>query len=57
MENDTAVNKGFRRIITNVSSLCILLPIGFFMLFVSHKRKTNQTENSNSGSKKELLIL
>ena len=38
MEKDAAVNKGFRQIITNVSSLCILLAIGFFMLFVSWRR-------------------
>jgi hypothetical protein len=38
MEKDAAINKGLRQIITNVSSLCILLAIGFFMLFVSWRR-------------------
>ena len=38
MEKDAAVNKGFRQIITNVSSLCILLAIGSFMLYVSWRR-------------------
>ncbi len=38
MEKGAAINKGFRQTITNVSSLCILLGIGFFMLFVSWRR-------------------
>lgn len=38
MEKDTAINEGLRQVITNVSSLCILLAIGFFMLFVSWRR-------------------
>jgi hypothetical protein len=38
MEKDAAVNEGLRQIITNVSSLCILSAIGFFMLFVSWRR-------------------
>jgi len=38
MEKEAAVNKGLRQIITNVSSLCILSAIGFFMLFVSWRR-------------------
>jgi hypothetical protein len=38
MEKEAAVNEGLRQIITNVSSLCILSAIGFFMLFVSWRR-------------------
>ena len=38
MEKDAAMNKGLRQIITNISSLCILLAIGLFMLFVSWRR-------------------
>ena len=38
MEKEAAINKGLRQIITNVSSLCILSAIGFFMLFVSWRR-------------------
>ncbi len=38
MEKEAAINKGFRQIIMNVSSLCILSAIGFFMLFVSWRR-------------------
>ena len=38
MEKDAAINKGLRQIITNVSSLCILSAIGFFMFFVSWRR-------------------
>lgn len=38
MEKDAVINKGLRQIIANVASLCILLAIGFFMLFVSWRR-------------------
>jgi len=38
MERDAGINKGSRRMITNISSFCILLAIGLFMLFVSWRR-------------------
>ena len=38
MEKAGAIDKGFRQTIKNVSSLCILLAIGFFMLFLSWRR-------------------
>jgi hypothetical protein len=38
MEKAVVVNKGLHQIIPTVSSLCILLAIGFFMLFVSWRR-------------------
>jgi len=38
MEKEAAINNSLRQMITNVSNLCILSAIGFFMLFLSWRR-------------------